>query len=99
MAPPGNALDALVKGVPGGLGEQVLQQIGDAAKVACRQVGRHRIGTRLLEALVDDRVEPRVELLDARDGLVDELEGADLAAPDQLGLGGRVQPGQLDSHR
>ena len=64
-------------------------------------VGRRgaRFGARPFEALVDDRVERRVQRLDARDRGVDELGRRHVAARDELGLRGRVEPGVGVGHR
>ncbi len=54
---------------------------------------RERVGGRrpaLLVQLVDDRVQPGVELLDSGDRRFDELRRRRLAAADELRLGGRV---------
>ena len=49
------------------------------------------------EALVDHGVDRRVQRLDARDGGVDELCRRCVAPRDELGLGGRVEPGRRSS--
>src|SRR5690606_4734314 len=51
-----------------------------------------------VEALVDDRVELRVQALDAFDGGVDQLEGTGLATPHELGLRGGVEDGEVGIH-
>ena len=71
-------------------GAEVLEQERDALERAVGKVRRSGLGAPLLELLVDDRVELRVERLDPADGLVDELRRRDLTLADELSLGGRV---------
>ena len=69
---------------------QILDQQRHAAE---RTVGERAagLGACLVEAFVDDGVELAVQLLDARDRVVDELERGGLARAYELGLGGRVE--------
>ena len=89
---------AHVVGVVGRVGEQVLQEERHAAKGPAWQVRRRRLGARLLEERDDDRVQLRVDRLDAGNGRVDERRGAEFAAPHQLGLGGGVEGGEFVRH-
>ncbi len=76
----------------------VLEQERDAAERTVRQRVARRLSA-LVEELMDDRVELRVERLDAPDRLLDQLLGRDVAVADELGLRGRVDPGGRDTHR
>ena len=62
--------------------------------------GKRRAGfpSGSLELAMDHTVQLGVELLDALDGGVDEVERMDDAVPDQLGQGGRVVVGEHVSH-
>ena len=84
---------AEVLGVPGEVGHRVLQQERHAAEgpVGHRSVGR-RDGA--VELTVDDGVQLGVELLDAGDGGFDELTRVHLAAANEVGGVGGVEPGQ-----
>ena len=80
----------LVQGVAGAEADQVLEHHGDPTEGTVRKPRLHLLA-RLVEQGVDDGVELGVELLDAGDGVVDELGGGDLALPHELGLSNCVQ--------
>ena len=86
---------AAVERIAGGVAHRVLHEERHAAERAVGRVAarRERFGAGLLEALVDHRVERGVQCLDARDRGVDELGRRRVAARDELGLGGCVEPG------
>ena len=69
--------------LPGVFGLQVLEQERDAAKGSVGQVALGLLA-RALKACVHDRVQARVEGLDARDRLLDELARGDLPAGHEL---------------
>jgi hypothetical protein len=63
---------------------QILEQEGHAAKRPRRQLGRGLPACSLV-ALVNDRVQSRIQLFDQPDRRLDQLRWLDLAAFDQLG--------------
>ena len=78
--------------IAGGVAHRVLHEKGHAAE---RRVGRGqgaRFLARAVEALVDDRVEGRVQCFDAPDRGVDQLQWGGLATRDELGLRCGVEP-------
>ena len=83
-------LHALVERIALDAGEEVLDDQRHAPE---RSVGQRpaRLGARLVEARMDDRVQLAVQLLDARDRVVDELERRGVARADELGLRGCVE--------
>ena len=70
--------------------EDVLQEERHAAERAGG--GCRRVGARLVEARVNHRVQRRVQALDARDRVVDELARGDVAFAHELRLRRGVQP-------
>jgi hypothetical protein len=76
---------------------EVLEHEGHAAQ---RSVGQLALGRleRLLEGGVDDGVHVAVHPLGPLDGRLDQLHRAGLATPDELGLCGGVEPGQVVTH-
>ena len=79
----------LVVGLAGQLGAEALEEEGHTAERTVRQ-GPARLAERLLEASVHDGVERLVLLLDPPDGRLHQLDGLDLAGPDELGQAGGV---------
>ena len=75
----------------------VLHQEGHAAEWP---VGQRSRGDRAgpLERRMDDGVQPRVQALEARDGVVDKLARRDVAATHERGLGGGVEGGEIVGH-
>ena len=57
-----------------------------------------RDGSGFLEARVDHRVDLRIDSLDAINGVVDQLAGADLASPHEFGEPHRVNVGKLGAN-
>ncbi len=82
---------AVVGGIAGDVAAEVLEQHRDAAE---RSVGQltGRLAAGLVEPVAQHGVQLRVHPLDPLDGVLDELRGARLPAPDELGLRGGVQP-------
>ena len=78
--------------LPGGGAHEVLEHDGHTPE---RPVGYRagRVAPRRVEAGADDGVELGVELLDAFDGVVDELGGRCRAGPDHLRQGTGVEEG------
>ena len=87
----------LVERRAGELRAEVLQEERHAAERPVGQLAR-RLVPGAVEELVDDRVQLRVELLDARDRLADQLGRRDLLGADQLRLCRRVQPCRVLAH-
>src|SRR5262249_8707488 len=83
--------------VAGRVAEEVLQEERHAAEGAVREVtGRGR--PRLLEERDDDRVQRRVERLDAGDGRVHEGGRRRVPPTYELREGSRVESGQIVRH-
>ncbi len=78
-------------------GDQVLQEKGHAPKRSGNEL-RRGLCPRALEERDDHGVEFGVDLLDASDGGLDELESRDVARTHELGLGGGIEIGEVDRH-
>lgn len=87
-------LRAGVVRLAGQLGTEVLQEQGHATERPVRKVGGC-LGDGGVEAGLDDGVERRVQRLDPFDGCGDELTGRRSAGAHQVGLSGRVEPGEI----
>ena len=83
---------ALVMRVAFDAREEVLEEQRHPSE---RTVGQRaaRVGARLVETGMDDRVQLGIELLDARDRVVDQLERGSPARADELGLRRRIEKG------
>ena len=82
-----------------GVAHRVLHEERHTPKRSVGQVRGRGLGARPIEAFVDHRVERGVQRLDPRDRGVDELERRCLAARDEIGLGGGVEPREVVGHR
>ena len=73
--------------------EHAVEVLDDDRHTAERSVGKIAgcRGARAFEQRVDDGVELAVQLLDARDRGVDELDRRRVAVANQVGLGSRVE--------
>ena len=78
---------------PGDLDDEVFHEIRNAAERSAPT--GPGLGERALEHRRDDRVQDRIQLLDRGDRRFDQVERARVAAPDQLGLRGGVECGEL----
>jgi hypothetical protein len=76
----------------------VLEQRRDPAERPVGEVGRRGLVSGAVETRMDDRVQLRIELLDAVDRRVDQLQRRQLPGADELGLGGRVEERQIIGH-
>ena len=88
---------ALVERRAGELRAEVLQEERHTAERPVGQLAR-RLRAGAVEELVDDGVEVRVQLLDARDRITDQLRRRDLLGADQLRQCRRVQPCRVLAH-
>jgi hypothetical protein len=79
--------------------QEVLHQEGDAGEGRAPRGHGPRLRARGLETLMDHRVQLRVEPRDARDRGLGQVEGAHLAATEQLRLGRGIETRELVDHR
>src|SRR5215469_9245723 len=86
--------DAKRCGLPGDHAANVLEQDRHTAERAVGQIAGGFLSGQV-ESRPDHGVQLRIKLLDPGDGGVHELERACLAAANQIGLRGRVQPGDI----
>ncbi len=88
---------ALVKWIPGGVAGEILQQHRHAAE---GPVGQRRTRCRegALGQVGDDRVQQRIQRVDASERVLDELAWRDLAGSHQLGLVSRVAMSEVRHH-
>jgi hypothetical protein len=84
--------------IPGRVAHAVLDEERHAAERSGRQGGVGRRRERLVVEAMNDRIELRVELLDARDRALDQLDGRRVAGPHRLGLRRRVRPREVVGH-
>lgn len=91
-------LHAGVVGIPHGFAAQVFEEKRHTAKRTVRELGRSRLGARLFEAGMDDGVQLGIELLDARNRSVDELERTRLPASNELSLCDGVEAREVVGH-
>ena len=78
-------------GLTGHRAQDVLDQEGNAAERAIREVRRGRGRPGLVERRMNHGIQLGIELLDAHDGGIDQFEGGYLAGSNELRLSGRVQ--------
>ncbi len=76
---------------------EILQEEWRAAERTVRQ-RPPRFGTRAVVVPMNDGVQPRVQTLDARDRLVDELERRRVTAANEFRLRGSVEVGEVVAH-
>ena len=86
-----------MKGLAGGVTDQVLEDHGHAGERSVRQPARCLLAG-VVEQRVDDGVELGVHLLDAGDGCLDQLGRRHLPGAHQPGLIGCVHPGEVVGH-
>ena len=85
---------ALGEAHPGVLRDQVFQEEGHAGEWAIGERTPGRLAGQVVHG-GDDGVEGRVQALNTLDGGVYQLDGLDFLAPDEAGLGGGVEIGEV----
>ena len=89
---------AFVHRVAGRVAGQVLEEERHPAEGSVGKRGVGGLRARLVEERVDHRVELGVELFDAADGRVDQLDRADFSRPDQRRLAHGIDGGEVVAH-
>ena len=91
-------LHTAMERITGRVAHAVLHEERHAPERSGRELGGGRGGERLVVETMDDRVELRIELLDARDRPLDQLGRRHVAAPYRLGLRRGVHPREVVGH-
>ena len=88
-----------VDGIAGEMRTQILQQERHTAERTFGKLSTRRFAPGPFVLTRDQNVELRVQAIEARDRSLDQLEGLDLTATHQFGLGHRIQKREFVCHR